>query len=255
MDLFSRLDEIVGSNGLLASKRLLISDENLCWAFMQWMETNKNAWVAYDRMDVSKLTQPKVIAQDLEFDIRMLLAMVPETNIDEFWSIICQLGNRNVAQLQQMQITELNDAIDQFAAELTMFGLHIGRNELIHIVNDNREAIETRTLPHGIPIPASSLVAFWEHMENCYNLINPFNNAKQLPPNPVDKLVSKLIGVVGGSDPNNLDFGGMMQQITGDASFLDEMKNMFTTADGSFNPAILGDIFTNMNNTIKNLNK
>ncbi len=259
MELFIQLDNVAGAAGLLAQRAQHLTDQELAQAFADFLGQNDGAWQSFSQLDMERLATPLVRAREFELNLRLVCASLQAKDQVRFWELVCMLGGRDPIALRELQHEKIHDAFQQFAEQLAQVGLNLERNDLYRLIQASRVAIEQQQmtlLPMQLPVPASCLEHFWAHMLNCFNLINPFEQITLATPDAGDKFVSKLMQVVGGmgdqmSEPN-LDLGGLLQQITGDQSFMNDMASMFG-GEGGFDPSMIGTVVNKFTRAIGGL--
>lgn len=245
MEFLKQIDNLLCARGTIVAAAAHLDDNEIQQAVYSFFIKNQQLLAGLEP-DVTRLNEPKLISREFEIDMRLLLATLDATKASEFWTIFRVLGGPEVAAMWHNNRRELGDALGQFGQALNQVGCHLNDEQIISLVKHGRTLIENRKMPEGIAIPQGSTEVFWQHMENCYNQMFPSNPVKHHVRDASDKFVDKILNVVGGVANNGgeISIDGMLQQITGDSDFMQEMEQMF--GGGQLDPSMLGSMMTNM---------
>lgn len=180
---------------------MLTVDENChVQALTNFIAVNEDAWTSDTTMDLKKCITKKLEYSTFTIDLEQVFEYVSAIEQKKFWIFVSIITNRNPDQIAQERQHQLNQAVQDFANDLSKIDVNMSPQDIVEYVQSNKEAIQTRfttKLYPAIPLSSSDYPHFWAHLEKIYNLLNPYdkiifqpNKSHQLVTNIFDKMNS-----------------------------------------------------------------
>lgn len=148
-------------------------------AFLQFCQNNRNGWVSDFEMDIKKCNEPRILFDNSlpAFDFAQIFFFLSAHHQSIFWQHFCRIIGRNPEAIQQFRSQQIASAIEQFRLDLESIQIEQTCEELMQMIQSNKDAIKTRILPEWNQALGSqeNRIAFWTHVEKIFNLMNPYD--------------------------------------------------------------------------------
>ena len=160
-------------------------------------------------------------------------------NKNKFWHFFSIIADRDVKDLINKRNESINYAVNEFQNQLSSIGFLINQED-IYTKLLNKDAIETKNFslfPQELDFQIlkfeENSKAFWDHLKNIYNLINPYNKIKNTNSKEIlSSIFNSVNSTIGNTteNPQNL-IPGLMGNIM-NSNMFGKMEEIFKDKNG-----------------------
>lgn len=175
------------------------SVEQQMMALMRFITKNSAAWKSDMFMDIDKCKDKNIIITDgCVIKLDEIFKFLSEHDRQKFWIMVCMCIGRTSTAIAETRSIMLQAAVEEFSSDLEKINFSVSHDDIIQLVSTNTSAISTRLVAKlnvKVPLEKQNYDPFWEHMENIYNIMNPYNQILFVS-SKSHNIVSKIVDTV-----------------------------------------------------------
>ena len=155
------------------------TSEQQMMALLHFITENSSAWKSDMFMVIEKCKVKNIIITD-EYVIKLdeIFDFLSEHDKQRFWIMVCMCVGRTSTAIAEKRMEMLQAAVSAFSSDLEKINFSVSHEDIMRLVTTNKSAISTRLVAKlnvNVPLEKQNYEPFWEHMENIYNILNPYD--------------------------------------------------------------------------------